>query len=68
MVQLAPRWRSIVPHGRGRLGAAMADLLATPQVRHLKEDTRLRIEAMVIGGLMALAVLSALLGWLGLRS
>lgn len=43
----------------------MADLLATAQVRPVKEDMRLRIEATVIGGIMALAALSALLGWLG---
>ena len=65
MVLLAPRWRSIVPDGGGRLGASVADLLATAQVRPVKEDTRLRIEATVIGGIMALAALSALLGWLG---
>lgn len=51
-------------NGGRRLGTTLARLLAEAQVRQMRENTRLRIEAIALGALMAIVALSALLGWL----
>jgi hypothetical protein len=64
LVPVPKGWRRVLRNGVRRVGAQVAKVLASPQVPSMSEETRLRIEAAVLGGLMALFVLHNLVGWL----
>lgn len=61
MVRLAQRRRYKLRNGARGLGATLGPLLEEPPVR-LNEETRLRIEAWIIGGIITISLGTSIVG------